>query len=300
MLNNKVSGMLVDPMQDQQLLKDGFIVLPFLNQEEVKHFQDLYKKWHPEDPTTFFKSYFDSRMEYKEEIEEEVKRLFENKMEGFFKNYNAFGGMFVVKPSTKEGHIPPHQDWTFVDEKKSWSINMWCALEDVNCEKGSIKVLKGSHQFYETIRGVDTPDVYREHWELIEQHMESIPMKAGEAIFFFHGIVHGSDPNLKDKPRISLGLTLTPKNEDLYLHILEKEHRIKRYRTYPDFYIDYAAKRGATPELPNETINFEFAPILKSDLIEKIRIANNKLDSSTKFKTNESKSWLEVVKKWFR
>ncbi len=67
---------------------------------------------------------------------------------------------------------------------------MWCPLEDVNDENGNLMVLKGSHQFNRTIRGVGTPDVYRDHWKLIKQNMRSIPMKAGEAIFFFHGLIH--------------------------------------------------------------------------------------------------------------
>lgn len=305
MLNKNPVNMLVDPAHDQQLLKEGYIVFPFLDKAEIIAFRELYKKWHPEHPKEFFKSYFDSRMDYKAEIEEKVLALFEKKMNNFFENYNAFGGMFVVKPATKEGHIPPHQDWSFVNEKKDWSINMWCALEDVDHRNGSIRVLRGSHQFYETIRGINTPDVYREHWELIEKNMESISMKAGEAIFFFHGLLHGSDPNTNQEPRLSLGLTLTPKNKNLSLHILNKETKqLKSYSTTPKFYIDYASKRGAEPEIPATPVSFDFSPIPENKLIEKIKAVrgvdlflNEKKVSED---LTEKENWMKRLKGFFR
>lgn len=292
--------MFVDLSHDQQMLKDGYIVFPFLDESEVSSFRQLYHKWHPKHPTEFFKSYFDSRIEYKTEVEETIISTFNHKMQAIFTNYDAFGGMFVVKPPTKEGHIPPHQDWSFVDERKHWSINMWCALEDVNHKNGSIRVLKGSHQFYETIRGVNTPDPYREHWELVETYMESIPMKAGEAIFFFHGLLHGSDPNTQQEPRISLGLTLTPKTSNLSLHIMDSDKKeMLRYPTNPEFYIDYAAKRGQQPNIDGTPSSHQFSPISENDLIHKIEAIQAITPKKNSTSENLYRSWTKKLKDLF-
>lgn len=274
MLNTNPVNLFHNQAHDEEMLKKGYLVLPFLDEEDIQFFKSLYQKWHPENPKEFYKSYFDPRIEYKREVENAIIDIFEKKMQGVFRNYHAFGGMFVVKPPTEKGHIPPHQDWSFVDETKEWSINMWCPLIDVDQSSGSIRVLEGSHQFRETIRGVNTPDIYREHWGLVEDNMKSIPMKAGEAIFFFHGLLHGSDLNTKEEPRISLGLTLTPKEAELYLHYYEPEsNKLERYNTEPDFYINYASKRDQKPEKSAESVSFEFQSINQKELLSKIKLA---------------------------
>ncbi|MFT5779124.1 MAG: hypothetical protein ACI837_002081 [Crocinitomicaceae bacterium] len=277
MLNENPVNMFFDPAMDRRMVEDGYLVLPFLKDEEIESFKTLYTKWHPEHPKEFFKSYFDPRMDYKKEVEKSIIALFDDRMSDIFRNYNAFGGLFVVKPPNQEGHLPPHQDWSFVDEKINWTINMWCPLEDVDASNGNITVLKGSHQFKETIRGVGTPDIYRDQWKLIEKNMESIPMKAGEAIFFFHGILHGSTLNTTPNSRVSMGLTLTPEESQHRFHYMtveNKKQQLECFETIPEFYIEYATKRGARPTLPSTFQSFDFTPIQRDFLIEKIRSVN--------------------------
>ena len=299
MLNGNPVNMFFDPEMDKKMVRDGFLVLPFIDEKEIAQFRELYSKWHPEHPKAFYKSYFDPRMEYKLEVENKIIEVFEDKLKSIFRNYNAFGGLFVVKPPTQEGHLPPHQDWSFVDERKNWSINMWCPLEDVNDENGNIVVLKGSHQFNRTIRGVGTPDVYRDHWELIEKNMDSIPMKAGEAIFFFHGLLHGSTLNTTNESRISLGLTLTPKDAEHHFHYMNDD-KLERFVTNPDFYIDYASKRGARPEGESTVEDFTFDPLVESKLVEQIRSTSGKVqhtESTQNSTKHERKNWFGKLKK---
>jgi hypothetical protein len=299
MLNTNLVNMFFDPEMDKKMVEDGYLVLPFLDKDSIVELREIYKKWHPEDPTAFYKSYFDPRMEYKLEVENKIKELFENKLSDVFRNYDAFGGLFVVKPPTQEGHLPPHQDWSFVDESVHWSINMWCPLEDVGPTNGNIMVLKGSHQYNKTIRGVGTPDVYRDHWEMIERNMESIPMKAGEAIFFFHGLLHGSTLNTTPESRISIGLTLTPKDVPLYFHYMDTDGDKKvlnRYETTPEFYIDYASKRGAKPEGVGVIDPFEFTPIDPNVLSVKIKDSVGESIENSAFTARKS-SWITRLRK---
>lgn len=299
MLNENPVNMFFDSEMDKQMVRDGYLVLPFLDKDELLTFKDLYDKWHPEHPNAFYKSYFDPRMDYKQEVEQKIIDAFVKKMSGVFRNYNAFGGLFVVKPPTQQGHLPPHQDWSFVDERKYWSINMWCPLEDVNDTNGNILVLKGSHQFNRTIRGVGTPDVYRDYWKLIERNMKSIPMKAGEAIFFFHGLLHGSTLNTTDKSRVSIGLTLTPKDAPHYFHFKEND-RLERFETTPDFYIEYAAKRGGRPDGKSEFDSFQFEGLSREHLVEQIKESNGSINLDEDGEKSDAKvhsSWFDRLKR---
>ncbi len=272
-------GMLKDKALDEHMDTFGYVIMPFLAPDEIELFKQLYKKHHPVPPPAFYKSYFSPDYAYKMEVEGKIKEFFNAKLANQFQNSFAMGGMFVVKPPMQKGHFPAHQDWSFVDETKSWSINMWCPLEDVNDENGNIQVLLGSHKFIETIRGYGTPDVYADLREIVDDYMVPLPMKAGEALFFFHGLVHGSTPNTTNNTRVSLGLSLLPENTPLLYHYIDPESekkQLERFISNEDFYINYVHHRNKRPtDLESlGMVDFSFEQLSPDALIKKCEVLN--------------------------
>lgn len=238
-----------DQFLDVRMRAHGYVVLPMLNAEEVAHFKRLYDKWHTRGPERFYKSYFSADKEYREEVEREVLRVLLPKLQKHFQPFKAFGGMYVIKPQGDPGHIPAHQDWSFVDETKNWSINLWCPLIDTIGENGNMQMLPGSHLFMETLRGWGTPEVYAHLKDDIEPHLVDVPLKAGECVFFHHGIVHCSTMNDKETPRVSIGLSMVEKDAPLrYAYLAEGKERAELFEVTPDFYINYTSHREQMPD----------------------------------------------------
>ena len=236
-------------VKDYFLKNQGYVVLPMLTAEEVQVFQTLYDKWHTETPERFYKSYFSTDAAYREEVEAEVLRVFVPKLKEHFHDFKAFGGMFVIKPKGDPGHIPAHQDWSFVDEKQHWSINLWCPLIDTTGDNGNMQMLPGSHLFMETLRGFGTPEVYAHLKDDITPHLVDVPLKAGECVFFYHGIVHCSPENFKETPRVSLGLSMVQKDAAMrYAYLKEGNEKADLYNVNPEFYINYTANRDQMPK----------------------------------------------------
>lgn len=234
---------------DVRLREYGYVVLPMLDTDEVGLFQQLYDKWHKEMPERFYKSYFSANEVYREEVEDTILRVFLPKLQQHFRDFKAFGGMFVVKPPGESGNIPPHQDWSFVDETQHWSLNLWCPLIDTTGTNGNIQMLPGSHLFMDTLRGSGTPELYTHLKEEIESHLVDVPLKVGECVFFFHGIVHCSTINNLLVPRVSVGLSMVEKNAPLrYAFQSEGETQAELFATTPDFYIRYANNRSEKPQ----------------------------------------------------
>jgi len=240
---------LKDPIKNEQLITNGYIVLPMLDDIQVKYFNDLYKKWHPTAPDNFYKSYFSADKTYKEIVENSIAEHFAPKLEEYFIDYKAFGAMFVVKPSGDKGHIPPHQDWSFVDETKHWSLNSWCPLIDTTGQNGNIQMLPGSHLFMKTVRGAGTPELYSHLYDVIQPNLVDIPIKAGDAIFFYHGIIHCSTYNYNSEPRVCLGTSIIQKNVPIYYHFLKPgETHADKFEVDCDFYTNYVNHRDAFPK----------------------------------------------------
>lgn len=240
---------LKDEAKNEHLINKGFVVLEMLNEDDIQFFKDLYTKWHPTSPKEFYKSYFSDNLAYKTEVEDAIMRICMPKIEQYFTDCNAFGAMFVIKPQGDGGHIPPHQDWSFVDEKKHWSLNMWIPLQDVTERNGTMRFLTGSQFFFDTIRGANTPEPYNGLEEIINQNLEDVPLKAGEAVFFYHGIVHCSHYNEKMDERICLGLSLTQKEAPIYFHFLKDgDTYAEKFNVQPAFFMEYTHNRGKMPD----------------------------------------------------
>ena len=241
--------MFVDPSLAKEMSEKGYVVLPFLDTEMVRVFNDLYQKYHPVEPEGFYKSYFSTDMSYKLEVENLILDAFEKKLGHLFRDHVCFGGMFVAKPPLEKGHFTAHQDWSFTDEAKFPSYNMWCPLDDVNDENGNLNALSGSHRFIRTVRGFDTPDVYDHLHENLEPNMTSLPMKAGEVVIFHHSLVHGSTENLTEVARVSIGLSLIHKNAPWEFHHYDsRTHKLEVFQSNPDFYLNYAEHQGERPQ----------------------------------------------------
>lgn len=237
-----------DTVLADRIAKDGYFIVPFLDEDELEYFRNLYKRYHPQDPETFYKSYFSSDKDYKLQVENDIIKKFNEKLGYLFQNHRTFGGMFVAKPPLEKGHFTAHQDWSFTDEWEWPSYNMWCPLDDVNDENGNLNVIRGSHKFLNTIRGFGTPDVYDHLHKDLEANMLSLPMKAGEVVIFYHGLIHGSTKNITDNARVSLGLSIVHSEAPLRYHYYDEENKVlDEFESNPEFYIDFVDHRESRP-----------------------------------------------------
>lgn len=265
---------LKDESLNKQLIQKGYIILPILTPEEVRSFKELYKKWHVNDnPIHFYKSYFSKNPEYRNEVENKVFEIWNDRLQEYFLPFELMGGMFVVKPQGIEGHIPPHQDFSLVDETKSWSINSWCPLEDTSEEYGILKILPGSHTYMNTVRGYGIPEHYTHLNDIIEKHFVPIHLKAGECVFFHLSIIHGSSYNQRQDPRVAIGCTILPEKVQLeYNMIADNEAKVRRYAVDKAFFKNYTHQRNSLPDskLLIETYQPNFVKMTDKQLKKKI------------------------------
>lgn len=203
----------------------------------------------------------------------------------FFGNSNVYLSNFLVKEPGSDSGISPHADWSFVDERKFSSANIWCPLIDVNESNGCLKVLEGSHNFINTIRASpDTPNVYNNVMELVEENMKSLPVKAGEAIVYNHALLHSSPSNLSSQVRVALVLGIIPKDAELYFYYYEKiedKRKINQYKVNSEWYYDYKKHFRPTNVEINKEFNFNFNMLSEKEFINYLTSFKNKSANNT-------------------
>jgi hypothetical protein len=235
--------LLKDKILQSELEKNGFIVIPFLNDAEVKTLNIFNNTVHNnQEPPDFIDDIhmttWCGSLDYKLNISKNLTQLFSEPCKRYFKPVRTLNHVFIVKKSGKQTTFKVHQDWNVIDETKYQSVNVWIPLHDVDETTGALWVLRNSHSLDRKVRGAGYlfPD-YSEFMNELEKKAISVKLKAGEAIVFYHSVIHGSPPNLGNQSRKAACFSVIPKDAPLHIHYQPEKGLPLELHTPPDDFI---------------------------------------------------------------
>lgn len=208
---------------------NGFVRIPMLDENDVKTLLDYFHDQNLRD-----RSGYGFNMSMEDEDKVKVARIREKIFETALPkamqhlvNARVIAGSYVVKEPNPQGVVPPHQDWTFVDnEGDFYSVTCWIPLVPTRLENGYMGVIKGSHLIYDNTRPSPSPQVptpLMNHLFSIFPYLEMYEMRPGEALIFDHRTFHASTPNITDDPRIAIGLGFTQADAELRHYTLKPD-----------------------------------------------------------------------------
>jgi ectoine hydroxylase-related dioxygenase (phytanoyl-CoA dioxygenase family) len=253
--------------------RDGYAVVDLIEPEQVADLLAFYHGLdHAQMPNYGFQVSLDNeRSEFVKEVSDKLTRTVKPFVDQLFQNHRLFTASFVVKEKNPLGVVPPHQDWTFVNERKYWSASIWCPLVDVNVNNGCLGVIRGSHRFYDHVRPSPSPQYeppFKDQLFTIFPYLQLIEMKAGQALVFNNRTFHASPPNTAEQSRIACGLGITHQDAEIeHYYLLPKQDRVllERFRVAPEFFYAYNNARlsqmheqGKRPEDLDSTGIFEY------------------------------------------
>ena len=226
--------------------KDGVVLIPFLNEEELNKIKAFYVEMHGNaaPPTTYdgiHMTIWHSDLDYKLKIKETLEKLIHAACERAFKDYRLVIPQFIVKQPGHETIFHIHQDWSVIDESKYVSFNIWIPLHDVDEENGAMWIVKGSHRINRKIRGAGYLfPAYKPVFEDLKPYMTRFPMKAGEALLFYHSTLHGSSENRSSKDRVVVQVSALPKEAPFHIYFQKNEtDTLKVFHPQDDFSYRY-------------------------------------------------------------
>ncbi len=250
--------------------KNGFVVMPLLDQDEVATLLNFYRnrEFDNKIDAGFHISLDNQNETLVKEVGAQIKSVLVPKTTGLFDDCKIFTASYVIKEPGLQNIVPPHQDWTFVDESDFCSATVWTALVDVTEQNGALGVIRGSHKIFNHKRSSPSPQSkspLADHIFTLFPFVEVIEMKAGECLIFDNRLIHASPPNLSDQPRIAVGIGVTQSEADLkhyYQHPISG--LLEEYTVDESFYTWFNNKRlsdlfnsGKSPEGLNKTGELE-------------------------------------------
>lgn len=234
----------------EQFEKEGFVKIQLLDQDTIDILKQYYhdQQFDNKIEAGFHISLDNQDENLVNEVSQQIKASLHPKSDSFFHNYQTFTASYVIKEPGKQNIVPPHQDWTFVDEQQFCSATVWAPLVDVTENNGALAVIKGSHQLFTHIRSSPSPQSkspLSDHIFTLFPYTEVIEMKAGEALVFDNRLIHASPPNLSDEARIAIGIGITQQEASLkhFYQNPTKSHQLEVYDVTPSFFNFYNNNR---------------------------------------------------------
>lgn len=287
-------ALFLDKINEEKFRTEGYAIIDFLSNSEVEELKSFYHNLdnnHINPQYHFHVSMDNENAKFREKVSAKINACIEPKLNDFFENSKIFTSSFVAKESGVAGLVPPHQDWTFVDEDTFDSVTCWIALMDVSIENGAIGLIKGSHNFFDknTKRpspAPQTPSSIGDFTFELLPYIEIEPLKAGQAIVFNNRTVHASLPNNHPETRLAAGIGITQKEANLYHYFLNPEsdgQEIIRYKIDDVFFQNYNNQslsklynEGKVPELLEEDARFpfEYQALNKDEILALIQEKN--------------------------
>lgn len=226
---------------DRRLRSEGYVRLPepLLSADAAADLRSTFRALHQHDGAGFHNSFNDRDQVYRRAANDAVAAALDPVVETTFAGYEPFIRPFLCKWPGQASYFHPHRDWMYVDERAgARTFVLFVALEDIDDDNGKLRVLPGSHQVDDALRGTNMQAAWeREHADLLLERTVDHRLRVGEALIWNAATVHASEPNLTDEPRVAVGIWVRPKGEPLVHYRRIDDHWAGMYEADDEFFL---------------------------------------------------------------
>jgi hypothetical protein len=268
----------------QTFQQTGYLLVDFLAEDEVNALTELHASLESGVSMGFIASMFSQHAGYRQTVDSAIKTHFAAALAKLFKPHRCLAGAFLEKRPVPEcGEVPLHQDWTFVDETQFQSLNVWCALEDVDEHNGCLWLLPGSHLFPTHLRAPFGPAPWIGAFSSdFTGAMRPMVMKKGQALIFGHAMWHASKLNHGQTSRLAASCSIVPQEAPIFHYCYDRQAQsdaswaFERYQVDEIFFSSYQLGSPIAAAYTPQRIVVE-APVLTAEhrqaLVEKVHQA---------------------------
>lgn len=252
----------VDPVQGETYARRGWVVLRRqLSPPALGELRSALLSLRELPPGDLSVTVYDDDPDYRAAVSRRVLAVLEPVVRAHVHDADPlFGAMLVKRPGFCVGYLPPHQDWTFVDESRSFSFNVWAPLQNIDLKNGQMYGVPGSHRIGWAHRAPDGPSPLFPVIDALRDALEPMQAGLGDVVFHAHSLIHASGPNFTGEPRVAVASPWVRRGSELVaLHHAGPGHRMERFVVDRPFHLGHrygTRPVGArlesvfTPEMP--------------------------------------------------
>lgn len=243
-----------NPQLEQDISKNGFAITNLLSPSEFDELQNIVMSINDSQevnhddihvPVTFRLSAFHNDPNYKRDIYDKVYQFLGEKVNSLLNNYHPLViNLFDKLPGA--GSVAIHHNPSFVNEPYFKSVSIWIPMIDTNRENGTLGVLPGSHDVFDSVRASNMPETFSEVQDLLtEVYFDPLEIPIGNAVILDDSLIHWSYPNISQERRMTIQLIMVPKEAEhiyYYYNTQNETPKIDMYKVDEEFFFRFNCK----------------------------------------------------------
>ena len=206
----------------------GYSIENKLSQEKIDKLTAVYDKYHDikAENGGMFYSIYSQDLEYRNNVSREIANILGTFLDENLKDYKTMLFSFVVKLPGGNSEFFLHQDTTGLDEHKHSALNIWIPLDDVEDANGCLSIVEKSHKWFSPYRSISFPAPYDNIQPTIKKYLTPLEMNKGEVLFFDNRLLHNSNINYSNQPRIAVVCGLFPQEAEM-ITCFKEEYKLE-------------------------------------------------------------------------
>ena len=113
--------------------------------------------------------------------------------------------------------MPVHRELSYLGAEPGTG-NIWIPLDDVTAEldNGRLALVEGSERPFGHLTGLNTPSYLDRYYEQLRTAAQPIDTRVGQALIYPSCMLHCSEANRSDQPRVAVAAAVAPADAQLY------------------------------------------------------------------------------------
>ena len=220
----------------RELRRHGFAVVDLLGPAQVAACQQAVDDLAVDPDHGFFVTIYDAWGEGARSFDQRLRPVVAPRVARLLPGYEPFLVAATTKGARSTKPVKFHQDWTYTDERTTPTVFAWCPLVDVDEQSGCLHVVPGSHRWSDGLRASRTLEATEHLQDEFAARSAAVPLRAGQAVLFHPGTVHGSGPNSTDRPRPAITVASAPAGAEFVHFHLADDGTVTGYRVDDAFF----------------------------------------------------------------
>lgn len=259
----------------------GWTKVDGISSNELEALKVLFEENHDIKDYGMFYSLYSEDLNYRKKINDGIIAALQPSLEKNFKDFKILYGVFVVKtPGKQDTEFFLHQDPSYTDEFKYSSLHFWVPLDDITMENGALCIVEGSQNISYPYRSITIPAIFEGNETEIRPFLKPLTLVKGESIVLDPRVIHNSLANTSTEQRIVALLGLIPKQAPIISAYHDPDgpkNQLELFEFEDDYFVTgrnffQSCKCRPAEGKFLEKIEFDFAPLTKAELKEKISL----------------------------
>lgn len=244
---------LTNPDRDRELDDRAFVQIPLLDAATVQRLKEGYWSLAPSGEDGIRLEFLRSDRSIVAAMHELAMDIAGDAITGLFHRHYPVYASFVVKHPGADSDLYLHRDLAVDDERQRRTYAVWIALDDTSPEhdNGVLGFLPGSERFRYGGYGPNATVYWDPYHRWLYSRLRPVTATAGDALVYDGRMLHASDLNRTNAPRMALGCLMAHRDYAPTQVVATGRRHRRLYQVDSSYFVDFQPSDVAVGGMPD-------------------------------------------------